>query len=113
MIITLTFIGFILCIIQLIIFDWVSKNYTYAYNYFTFNKTRENSEPIKIKRKWYILYCIGMLIPIVNLFLFTSCTLIFLIGQFDYNYYYNGNNNIILTFIKYKNKIKYYLNTKV
>ena len=33
--------------------------------------------------------------------------------RMDYNYYYNGNNITALKLIKFKNKLKYYLNTEV
>lgn len=46
------FIGFVLCLIQLIIFDWFTKKFTYTYKLFTYNNlnTREKSKSIKIKR---------------------------------------------------------------
>ena len=45
------FIGFILCLIQLIIFDWFTKKFTYTNKWFIYNnlETREDSKPIKIK----------------------------------------------------------------
>lgn len=104
------FIGFVLCLIQLIIFDWFTKKFTYTNKWF---KTRENSKQIKIRRYWYILYCICMLIPIANLFLFIICFFMSFMMRLDYNYYYNGNNITVLTLIKFKNKLKYYLNTEV
>ena len=109
------FIGFILCLIQLIIFDWFTKKFTYTNKWFIYNnlETRENSKPIKIRRYWYILYCICMLIPIANLFLFIICFFMSFMMRMDYNYYYNGNNITVLTLIKFKNKLKYYLNTEV
>lgn len=54
-----------------------------------------------------------MLIPIANLFLFIICFFMSFMMRLDYNYYYNGNNITILTLIKFKNKLKYYLNTEV
>lgn len=104
---------FVLCFIQLIIFDWFTKKFTYTDKLFWSYETREQSKPIKIKRYWYIFYCICMLIPGINLFLFIICFVMSFIVRGDYNYYYNGNNNTILTIIKYKNNLKYYLNTKV
>ena len=109
------FIGFVLCLIQLIIFDWFTKKFTYTYKLFTYNNlnTREKSESIKIKRYWYILYCIFMLIPIVNLVLFILGFFMLFMMEMDYNYYYNGNNITVLKLINFKNKLKYYLNTEV
>lgn len=109
------FIGFVLCLIQLIIFDWFTKNFTYTNKWFIYNnlEKRENSKPIKIKRYWYILYCIFMLIPIVNLFLFVIGFFMSFMTEMDYNYYYNGNNITVLKLINFKNKLKYYLNTEV
>lgn len=110
--IIVSIIGFIWCLLFITYFTWYSNNYVYTY---TTPWNNGIQHKIKIPRYIYLLYGIGMFLPIVNLIMVIICSFFYLMSITDgwTKYHYIGKNKFILSYINFKLKIKDYLTTKV